>query len=114
MKDDGKNKTYSVRTSKGKYRVTFKITADSAVRMNAKRAFVIGNWSGEGGWKWDNKQEMNILKDGSFSLTLTFDEGIYEYKFVVERFDGNFSWESDPYNFNRGEYDNSILYLNFE
>lgn len=109
--DERKN-TYFIPTSKGKYRVTFKIEAEVAVRLNAKRVFVIGSWSGDGGWKWDEKQEMNILKNGSFSLTATFEPGYYEYKFVIERFDGSFSWETDSGMLKSSNYGNSVLFLN--
>ncbi|GEM_PF-1426351 len=76
-----------------KSRVTFKLSTEKADDFNARRVVVVGDFCD---WKVEQGKEMSILKDGSFSATITLDAGkSYQFKYVVNPGESDCRWEND-------------------
>ena len=84
-----------------KSRVTFKLDTDFAGDLGANSARLVGNAKNLGEWGNDKtvNTEMNLLKDGTFSKTVTLDSGKdYEYKFLITDNNGVERWVADNKN----------------
>ncbi|MFT7622347.1 MAG: 1,4-alpha-glucan branching enzyme [Myxococcota bacterium] len=91
-------KTYN----KGKCRVTFKLPAD----VNANEATLCGEFN-----EWDmDKHGMKVLKDGSFSVTVSLDEGHdYRFRYLLDGERWENDWAADAYVPNTFGTDDSLV-----
>lgn len=71
-------------------RVTFKLPAD----VNAKKVILCGDFN-----DWDKKsQPMRMLKDGSFSATISLSPGrSYRFRYLLDNKRWENDWAADSY-----------------
>ncbi len=91
-------KTYG---KQGKCRVTFKLPAD----VNANEATLCGEFND---WNAD-KHPMKVLKDGSFSLTVSLDPGDYRFRYLLDGQRWENDWAADAYVPNTYGTDDSLV-----
>ncbi|MGM9992923.1 MAG: isoamylase early set domain-containing protein [Candidatus Bruticola sp.] len=86
-----KNNTKTDRKS----RVTFKLSTDKAGEFNARKVVVVGDFD-FCHWDASKGKEMKLLKDGSFSITITLEVGkSYQFKYLINPGDPDCRWEND-------------------
>jgi len=91
----------ATRLGNGRYEVLFRYQAVPW----AKTVYLAGDFNA---WKPTAHPMDGPDDSGVFTTRLEFDEGVYEYKFVIEGKD----WKSDPQNLYRvGRHNNSLLWL---
>jgi len=89
------------RLGNGRYEVLFRYKASPWT----KKVYLAGDFND---WKPTAHAMDGPDDSGVFTTRLEFDEGVYEYKFVIEGED----WEADPKNLYRvGRYNNSLLWV---